>query len=183
LSALFLTSSPHSGIVLYHRDRKGQRGVPAEHGRLCSILGSASHQIANLLGFFNAYILRKASTDKVPLYIVGRSISTKNQRLAIGHPFELDVARPYGHQWQPPPPRTAPHGHHIRFEKVRPRPLMRSVLTCGELSFAAAGRRSRASCWPMPTPRSLPRPRIGTPLVGSRLGAAMQPQTTRMIAM
>jgi hypothetical protein len=52
------------GIILYHRDRKSQRGVTIEHRLLCAIPGNTHIHIASLVDIFD--ILRLASSNKTP---------------------------------------------------------------------------------------------------------------------
>jgi hypothetical protein len=53
---------------MYHRDKKGQRGVAAEHRLLCAIPKGAHLRIASLLEVSDAFGLRTAAIDKTPLY-------------------------------------------------------------------------------------------------------------------
>eukprot|EP00873_Tetraselmis_striata_P006284 jgi/Tetstr1/426548/TSEL_016846.t1 len=49
-----LTVGPDGGILLYHRDRKGQRGADASKKLLCQLRVSAHADIAELLHYFDA---------------------------------------------------------------------------------------------------------------------------------
>eukprot|EP00873_Tetraselmis_striata_P014170 jgi/Tetstr1/434434/TSEL_023534.t1 len=49
-----LTVGPDGGILLYHRDRKGQRGADASKKLLCQLPASAHADIAALLHYFDA---------------------------------------------------------------------------------------------------------------------------------
>eukprot|EP00873_Tetraselmis_striata_P027418 jgi/Tetstr1/447682/TSEL_035040.t1 len=49
-----LTVGPDGGILLYHRDRKGQRGADANKKLLCQLPASAHADIAALLHYFDA---------------------------------------------------------------------------------------------------------------------------------
>eukprot|EP00873_Tetraselmis_striata_P009407 jgi/Tetstr1/429671/TSEL_019568.t1 len=49
-----LTVGPDGGILLYHRDRKGQRGAGASKKLLCQLPASAHTDIAELLHYFDA---------------------------------------------------------------------------------------------------------------------------------
>eukprot|EP00873_Tetraselmis_striata_P005540 jgi/Tetstr1/425804/TSEL_016183.t1 len=49
-----LTVDPDGGILLYHRDRKGQRGADASKKLLCQLPASAHADIAELLHYFDA---------------------------------------------------------------------------------------------------------------------------------
>eukprot|EP00873_Tetraselmis_striata_P023802 jgi/Tetstr1/444066/TSEL_003306.t1 len=48
-----LTVGPDGGILLYHRDRKGQRGADASKKLLCQVPASAHADIAALLHYFD----------------------------------------------------------------------------------------------------------------------------------
>jgi hypothetical protein len=74
----FDLATTHRGvIIMYHRDRKGQRGVATKHRLLCSIPGSAHRRIAMLPNFSDSYRLRRASTDKASSHcIVSRGSTT-----------------------------------------------------------------------------------------------------------
>eukprot|EP00873_Tetraselmis_striata_P012991 jgi/Tetstr1/433255/TSEL_022543.t1 len=49
-----LTVGPDGGILLYHRDRKGQRGADASKKLLCQLPASAHADIAAMLHYFDA---------------------------------------------------------------------------------------------------------------------------------
>eukprot|EP00873_Tetraselmis_striata_P017714 jgi/Tetstr1/437978/TSEL_026608.t1 len=49
-----LTVGPDGGILLYHRNRKGQRGADASKKLLCQLRASAHADIAELLHYFDA---------------------------------------------------------------------------------------------------------------------------------
>eukprot|EP00873_Tetraselmis_striata_P006291 jgi/Tetstr1/426555/TSEL_001631.t1 len=62
-----LTVGPDGGILLYHRDRKGQRGVDASKKLLCQVPTSAHADIAALLHYFDA--ARQGATTAA--YVIG----------------------------------------------------------------------------------------------------------------
>jgi hypothetical protein len=73
----YLVTTQQGGILMYHRDGKGQRGVAGGHIMLCSIHGSAHRRIASLLDF----LTHKKYGGRLPTRphcIVGRSKTTTN---------------------------------------------------------------------------------------------------------
>jgi ferredoxin len=72
---IFITQQ--GGIITYHRDKKGQRRVTAEHRLQCAIYGGTHHRIASDMLFSDSYRLRRSSTSKNP-FIVGRSTTAKH---------------------------------------------------------------------------------------------------------
>jgi hypothetical protein len=49
-----LVTTEQGRIILYHRDRKGQRGVITKHRFMCAILSNTHIRIANLLDYFDS---------------------------------------------------------------------------------------------------------------------------------
>eukprot|EP00873_Tetraselmis_striata_P002065 jgi/Tetstr1/422329/TSEL_013172.t1 len=58
-----LTVGPDGGILLYHRDRKGQRGADASKKLLCLLPASAHADIAALLHYFDAARLNGSTAE------------------------------------------------------------------------------------------------------------------------